>query len=93
MEVHDNTAHIKLNENSIVSFMGNDGEGSIAALPSAPLRARYSEDCREKFRAKRDCRFRGASGRTTLGVPGEWRCGWEHGCTILGTPRAWRYGE
>ena len=37
MEVHDNTAHIKLNENSIVSFMGNDGEGSMAALPSAPL--------------------------------------------------------
>ena len=28
MEVHDNTAHIKLNENSIVSYMGNDGEGS-----------------------------------------------------------------
>ena len=30
---------------SIVSFMGNDGDGSTAALPSAPLRARYSEGC------------------------------------------------
>ena len=45
MEVHDITAQIKLNENSIVSFMRNDGEGSMAALPSAPLRARYSEGC------------------------------------------------
>ena len=45
MEVHDTTAHIKLNENSIVSIMGNDGESSMAVLPSAPQRARYSEGC------------------------------------------------
>ena len=45
MEVHDNTAHIKLNENRIVSIMGNDGEGGMAVLPSAPLRSRYSEGC------------------------------------------------
>ena len=45
MEVHDNTAYSKLNENSIVSIMGNDGQGGMAVLPSAPLRARYSEGC------------------------------------------------
>ena len=45
MEVHDNTAHIKLTENRIVSIMGNDGEGGMAVRPSAPLRARYSECC------------------------------------------------
>ena len=45
MEVHDNTTHIKLNENSIMSIMGNDGEGGMAVPPSAPLRARYSEGC------------------------------------------------
>ena len=39
MEVHDNTAHIKLNENSIVSIVGNEGESGMAVLPSAPLRA------------------------------------------------------
>ena len=43
MEVNDITAHIKLKEISIVSIMGNDGDGSMAVLPSAPLRARYSE--------------------------------------------------
>ena len=47
MEVHDNTAHINLNENRIVSNMGNDGEGGMVVLPSAPWRARYSEDCLE----------------------------------------------
>ena len=45
MEVHDNITHIKLNENRIVSIMGNDREGGTVVLPSAPLRSRYSEDC------------------------------------------------
>ena len=72
MEVHDNNAHIKLNENRIV----------LSRLSS-----------REKFRAKRGGRLRRGSGRTTLGAPGDWKCGWESGCIILGIPGAWGYGE
>ena len=45
MEVHDNTAHIKLNKSSIVSIMRKNGEGGMAVQPSALLRARYSDGC------------------------------------------------
>ena len=74
--------------------MGNDREGGMAVLPSAPLRARHSEGCLVVRNSElKRLEIPWGSGRTTLGAPGDWRCGWEYGCTILGTPRAWRYGE
>ena len=70
----------------------NDGEGSTAALPSAPLRTKYSEGCLVVRNSEPKETGDSVGGLAVLpSAPLEmWLGVWMYHPLL---PRAWRYGE